>query len=486
MADDGFRYELETPEGVLKHLGGGGGTEHGRGGEAFDDALVKILPGAAVVSFALAVFEGGEEEGIGAFVEPLVILVILVLNAIVAENARVMRDGEMVTLPARELVPVTWWRSVWATSAAASASAMKTTAIQNIIQAKTNMLFAATVVVNGLGHGVVTEVGMKTEIGKIQQSVQDASKEEEDTPLTKKLDEFGELLSKVIAVICIVVWIINYKNFFDPIYGSVFKGCIYYFKIAVALAVAAIPEGLPAVITTCLALGTRKMAKKNAIVRKLPSVETLGCTTVICSETEPVHSLRTRRVCDVHASASRRRLVTYDVEGHTYAPRGKIEGAPLGQFKAVDSLATVCSLCNESAIEYRAVNCKYRRREAGRDAVAACVNPEKAVQFCDGISGGSEQEAGAWSSRACKVHVSVCTKSPQCFFSQRATRSSAPECFCLSKAEGLTDRFWVTSLQPESEGGWLGAHVETIYQETVYRPRSRLGVLRTLQPSSRA
>ena len=371
--------------------------------EQFDDTLVKILLLAACVSFGLALVGGeGEEEGLRAFVEPAVILLILILNAIVgvwqesnAENAlealkemqsdtaKTVRNGKLVSdLSARELVPgdivelragdrvpadmrvVTMNTATLMTEQASltGESVPVNKVVEKVaedveIQLKECMLFAGTAVSNGSCVGVVTDIGMATEIGKIQGAIQEAAEEEDDTPLKKKLDEFGEMLTKVIGVICLVVWVINYKHFltFDE-NGSVsfsFAKCTYYFKIAVALAVAAIPEGLPAVITTCLALGTRKMAKKNAIVRKLPSVETLGCTTVICSD--KTGTLTTNQMCAKSFSSfadAAEKLSTVAVSGSSFDPAdGSLAGGALAADKGVSMCANVCALCNEASVE---------------------------------------------------------------------------------------------------------------------------------------
>eukprot|EP00803_Ostreobium_quekettii_P008366 evm.model.scf_1396EXC.4 EVM.evm.TU.scf_1396EXC.4 scf_1396EXC:22768-35223(-) len=381
--------------------------------EQFDDMLVKVLLLAAVVSFALAYFEDNSEvDGLRAYIEPFVILLILIINAVVgvwqesnaeaaldalkemqSETAKVIRDGSRISdLPSRELVPgdiveLTVGDKVPADSRVVKLNTACVKAVQASLtgepvavektidpvpdpdcelQLKECMLFAGTAITTGTCVAVVTGTGMKTEIGKIQEQISQAAEEEADTPLKQKLNEFGELLAQVIFYICVTVWLINYHHFlsWESTPGSSLPNlstvtfslgkCTYYFKIAVALAVAAIPEGLPAIITTCLALGTRRMAKKNAIVRKLPSVETLGCTTVICSD--KTGTLTTNQMSCVQLvtlGALPGELRDYPVSGHTFDPdSGSVTG--LKKFnKAVEAVAQVCALCNDARIEWK-------------------------------------------------------------------------------------------------------------------------------------
>lgn len=180
---------------------------------------------------------------------------------------------------------------------------------------------------------------------------------EEMTPLKKKLEYFGNFLSKIIAAICILVFLINIRHFGDAIHGNILKGAIYYFKIAVALAVAAIPEGLPAVVTTCLALGTRRMARHNAIVRNLPSVETLGCTTVICSDKTGTLTTNNMSVVRMCMMSEKHVLREFEVSGHKYSPEGVISDGNMDLDRenpsdAMCYMAMCASLCNEASISY--------------------------------------------------------------------------------------------------------------------------------------
>ncbi|XP_009600380.1 calcium-transporting ATPase, endoplasmic reticulum-type [Nicotiana tomentosiformis] len=377
--------------------------------EQFDDMLIKILLGAAFISFVVAYLHQDEtgDSGFKAYVEPFVILLILVINAIVGvwqesnaekalealkemqgESAKVFRDGYLVPdLPARELVPgdivdlrvgdkvpadmrvATLKSSTLRVeqSSLTGESMPVTRSIDSLpmddceLQAKENMVFAGTTVVNGSCICIVVDTGMCTEIGKIQRQIHDASMEESDTPLKKKLDEFGNRLTSAIGIVCLVVWAINYKYFLtwkvvdgwpSDIRFS-FEKCAYYFKIAVALAVAAIPEGLPAVITTCLALGTRKMAQKNAIVRKLPSVETLGCTTVICSDKTGTLTTNQMSVTEFFTLGGKTTAWrTFGVEGTTYDPKdGRIIDWNCYNMDAnLLVMAEICAICNDAGV----------------------------------------------------------------------------------------------------------------------------------------
>lgn len=377
--------------------------------EQFDDMLVKILLVAAFISFILAYLHGNEtgESGLEAYVEPFVIVLILVLNAIVGvwqetnaekalealkemqcESAKVLRDGYLVPdVPARELVPgdivelrvgdkvpadmriaVLKTSTLRVEQSSLTGEAMPVLKGSNPVhmddcelQAKENMVFSGTTVVNGSCLCIVASTGMHTEIGKIQKQIHEASLEESDTPLKKKLDEFGNRLTTAIGLVCLIVWLINYKYFltWDLVDGwptnfrFSFEKCTYYFKIAVALAVAAIPEGLPAVITTCLALGTRKMAQKNAIVRKLPSVETLGCTTVICSDktgTLTTNQMSVIEFFTLGGKTTSSRI--FRVEGTTYDPKdgGIVDWNCYNMDANLQAMAEVCAVCNDAGI----------------------------------------------------------------------------------------------------------------------------------------
>uniref|UniRef100_A0A8C0XGJ3 P-type Ca(2+) transporter n=1 Tax=Castor canadensis TaxID=51338 RepID=A0A8C0XGJ3_CASCN len=384
--------------------------------EQFEDLLVRILLLAALVSFVLAWFEEGEETTT-AFVEPLVIMLILVANAIVgvwqernAENAiealkeyepemgKVIRSdrkgvqrirardivpGDIVEVAVGDKVPAdlrlieiksTTLRVDQSILTGESVSVTKhTDAIPDpraVNQDKKNLLFSGTNISSGKAMGVAVATGLHTELGKIRSQM--AAVEPERTPLQRKLDEFGRQLSHAISMICVAVWIINIGHFADPAHGgSWFRGAIYYFKIAVALAVAAIPEGLPAVITTCLALGTRRMARKNAIVRSLPSVETLGCTSVICSDKTGTLTTNQMSVCRMfvvaEAEAGFCRLHEFTISGTTYAPEGEVwqgeQTVHCGQFDGLVELATICALCNDSALDYNEVIKQLMRKE---------------------------------------------------------------------------------------------------------------------------
>nr|NVI70742.1 calcium ATPase at 60A [Cucujiformia] len=217
----------------------------------------------------------------------------------------------------------------------------------------------------------------------------------------QKFDEFGEQLSKVISIICVAVWAINIGHFNDPAHGgSWIKGAVYYFKIAVALAVAAIPEGLPAVITTCLALGTRRMAKKNAIVRSLPSVETLGCTSVICSDktgTLTTNQMSVSRMFIFEkVEGNDSSLHEFEITGSTYEPIGetflKGQKVKCSEYDALQEIGTICIMCNDSSIDFNEFKQAFEKVGEATET-ALIVLAEKMNPFSVSKSGDRRQKA---------------------------------------------------------------------------------------------
>lgn len=278
--------------------------------EQFKDFMIIILIISAIISGVVGVAQG---EG---FTDTIIILVVVVVNAIIGvaqENkaekslealqklsshvAKVVRDGKLQVIQSKELVPgdiviletgdyvPADLRIIEAVNLKSQESALtgESVPVEKMaakiedekigIGDRVNMLFSSSLITYGRGKAVVVETGMNTEVGKIADIINTA--EEQGTPLQQKLNKLGKTLGIVALAICAVIFVV------DLLYG---KEPIHMFMTAVSLAVAAIPEGLPAVFTIVLAIGVQRMVKRNAIVKKLPAVETLGSASVICSD----------------------------------------------------------------------------------------------------------------------------------------------------------------------------------------------------------
>ena len=280
--------------------------------EQFKDVMILILLAAALISFVIACIEGNPIE----FFEPALILIIVVLNAVMgmlqeskaekaldalksmsAPHARVIRDGEEKIIDASGLVPGDIIKLEAGDFVPADARLLKSVSLKSEESALTgesvpsekdaqsqvkedaplgdrsNMVFSGCSITYGTALAVVTQTGMNTEMGKIAGLLE--GEEETQTPLQKKLAQLGKYLGFMALAACAVIFIVGLINGINV---------LEIFMTAVSLAVSAIPEGLPAIVTIVLAIGVQRMVKKNALIRRLPAVETLGSASVICSD----------------------------------------------------------------------------------------------------------------------------------------------------------------------------------------------------------
>lgn len=280
--------------------------------DQFKDVMILILIIAAAVSFTIVCVEQNWAE----LFEPALILLIVIINAIMgvvqeskaekaldalnnmsAPHARVLRDGEEKIINAAELVPgdiifleagdfvPADARLITSISLKSEESALTGESVPSEKDAnaevaekaplgdRKNMVFSGCSITYGTATAVVTATGMDTEMGKIANLL--AGESETQTPLQKKLAQLGKYLGFVALGACAVIFVVGLLNGIDP---------IHIFMTAVSLAVSAIPEGLPAIVTIVLSIGVQRMVKRNALIRRLPAVETLGSASVICSD----------------------------------------------------------------------------------------------------------------------------------------------------------------------------------------------------------
>ncbi len=323
--------------------------------EQFKDAMIIILLIAAAISLGVAIYDGVTHGfNIIELIEPFLILAIVVINAVMgvvqenkaeralealknmsAPHARVIRDGvekivmssalvpgDIIKLEAGDFVPADA-RLIKSVNLKSEESALTGESVPSEKDAnadvkekapigdRTNMVFSGCSITYGTAIAIVTATGMNTEMGKIAGIL--ANEEEVKTPLQQKLAKLGSMLGLLVLGICFIMFLVQIirDGFgFDNIIGS--------FMSAISLAVSAIPEGLPAVVTIVLSIGVQRMVKKNAIIRRLPAVETLGSSSVICSD--KTGTLTQNRMTLVKTYVDGDKIIDFNgtAEGETY------------------------------------------------------------------------------------------------------------------------------------------------------------------------
>ncbi len=360
--------------------------------EQFNQFLVLILIVSAIVSFFL-----------GEYLDSGAIMAIVILNAILgvvqeskaeealaalkkmaAPNAEVLRDGHLLTIPAREVVPgdvvlletgnyipadvrLIESANLRVEEASLTGESVPVEKEADLVLEeglplgdRRNSAYMSTLASYGRGRGMVVNTGMSTEIGLIAEMIQ--SYEEEPTPLQVKLDQLGKWLGIGCLAVCGIVFIVGVLRDTEvgmilqagsgPLaYLNTFKQSIVdMFMVAVTLAIAAVPEGLPAVVTICLALGMQEMIKRHALIRKLPAVETLGSATAICSD--KTGTLTQDKMMAVQIYVDRTIL---SLSGEGYNPAGEFsdDGRPvdLTGYPGSNLLLRAGLLCNDARLE---------------------------------------------------------------------------------------------------------------------------------------
>jgi len=336
----------------------------------FNNILVYVLLGAGFVKLM-----------VGLWLDAAIILGVVVINGLLgflqegkaekalhsirnllSAEARTVRGGETRLIPAEELVPgdvvllesgdkipadlrlvdVKNLRTEEAPLTGESVPIDKTTdavAAKSTVGDREGMAFSGTLVASGRGTGVVVATGADTELGHINQMIAAVSPLE--TPLLRQIKKLGYAITGVIAVVIVVVFT----------YGRWVRGMefIEIFQSVVSIAVSVIPEGLPALITVTLAIGVQRMAQRNAIIRRLPAVETLGSVSRICSDKTGTLTLMEMMVVSaVTAEAA------YTVTGDGYAPKGQVlnDGKPAGEDPVLTLMGRVSMLCNDAEIRH--------------------------------------------------------------------------------------------------------------------------------------